>query len=44
MAGDNATLAALRSSLRDAISAENYELAANLRDKISRLSTSEEAR
>lgn len=35
LAGENDTLADLRSSLRDAINAENYELAARLRDKLS---------
>ncbi len=34
LAGENDTLADLRSSLQDAITAENYELAARLRDKI----------
>jgi protein arginine kinase activator len=42
MAGEDDRLAELRSSLQDAITAENYELAADLRDQIQELSPGEE--
>ncbi len=41
-AGDEEHLIDLRSSLRDAINAENYELAARLRDQIRQLAPDEE--
>lgn len=43
MAGEDDRLADLRSSLQDAITAENYELAADLRDQIQELSRGEES-
>jgi protein arginine kinase activator len=41
-AGEDEQLNDLRCSLRDAINAENYELAAQLRDQIQQLSSGEE--
>lgn len=42
LSGQDDRLAELRSSLRDAIAAENYELAADLRDRLRHLNAGEE--